>query len=129
VTAFYVQAGFQRDAPTRVCQLAELADKLAAQTWFTTTKADSTIGGEKIQVIYLDLFQQHFGCQYLTDTTGMVALWIKTITATQRTAVKGYEGGDTVAVNTHAVTVDTYQRRFDMVDTSHFFLLIISYWQ
>jgi hypothetical protein len=54
----------------------------------------------------------------------MVALWIKTITATQRTAVKGYEGGDTVAVNTHAVTVDTYQRRFDMVDTSHFFSLL-----
>ena len=58
----------------------------------------------------------------------MVALWIKTIAATQRTAVKGYEGGDTVAVNTHAVAVDAYQRRFYMVVASHFFLLI-SYWQ
>ena len=102
----HVEAGLCHDLPLVSTQGAKLFDELLLQQRLSPTEGHTTTGGEEIQLVNLDLFEERLG--------GVVAAFVhvprglvEAVLAAQGTSVERHQGGDALAVDGEAVTGDS----------------------
>ena len=102
----HVEASLHHDLPLRAAKRSKFLDELLLQQGFSPTKGDATMRSQKIELVNLDLLEEHF--------RGVVATFVhiprglvEAILATQGAAVERHQRGDALAVSGQAVTVES----------------------
>ena len=108
-----VETGFNADVPSLVDERGEFFDEGAAQARLTATEGHTAASGEEIEVVDGKFLSEFIGGHLAQDAVGTQALGVETIAAAKCTAMKGHQGGDSLAIDRQPVTGYPNDRGFE----------------